>query len=119
MVISALDATARMTVERRKPRDWRVWLLDLRGSLAPRVDRRLRGGKAFGNAAVDRAIVLDMQPRVTVDEGIEAVLLDRATAPDVRAGRVRADRGRPIRGHEGVPAGRLRSPLPFRHRAGG
>jgi hypothetical protein len=35
-------------------------------------------------AVVDRAIVLHMQPGVTVDDGAEAVLLDRATALDVR-----------------------------------
>ena len=35
-------------------------------------------------AVVDRAIVLHMQPDVTVDDGVEAVLLDRATALDVR-----------------------------------
>ena len=35
-------------------------------------------------AVVDRAIVLHMQPGVTIDDGVEAVLLDRATALDVR-----------------------------------
>jgi hypothetical protein len=33
---------------------------------------------------VDRAIVLHMQPRVTLAHGVESVLLDRATAIDVR-----------------------------------
>jgi hypothetical protein len=33
---------------------------------------------------VDRAIVLHMQPNVTLADGVEAVLLDRATAIDVR-----------------------------------
>jgi hypothetical protein len=33
---------------------------------------------------VDRAIVLHMQPGVTLADGVEAVLLDRATAIDVR-----------------------------------
>jgi HD superfamily phosphodiesterase len=34
--------------------------------------------------AVERAIVLHMQPSVTLDDGPEAVLLDRATSIDVR-----------------------------------
>ncbi len=33
---------------------------------------------------VDRAIVLHMQPTVTLDDGVESVLLDRATGLDVR-----------------------------------
>jgi len=33
---------------------------------------------------VDRAIVLHMQPSVTLEDGVEAVLLDRATGLDVR-----------------------------------
>jgi len=33
---------------------------------------------------VERAIVLHMQPSVTLDDGVEAVLLDRATSLDVR-----------------------------------
>jgi hypothetical protein len=33
---------------------------------------------------VDRAIVLHMQPSVTLDDGVESVLLDRATGLDVR-----------------------------------
>jgi hypothetical protein len=33
---------------------------------------------------VERAIVLHMQPTVTLDDGVEAVLLDRATSVDVR-----------------------------------
>ena len=35
-------------------------------------------------ARVERAIVLHMQPSVTRDDGVEAVLLDRATGLDVR-----------------------------------
>ena len=46
---------------------------------------------------VERAIVLHMQPSVTLDDGVESVLLDRATGLDVRGAgfelvdRVRAD----------------------------
>jgi hypothetical protein len=44
-----------------------------------------RQGLAPATAAVvERAIVLHMQPGVTLDDGVEAVLLDRATAMDVR-----------------------------------
>ena len=35
-------------------------------------------------ARVERAIVLHMRPSVTLDDGVEAVLLDRATGLDVR-----------------------------------
>jgi hypothetical protein len=35
-------------------------------------------------AHVDRAIVLHMQPSVTLDDGVESLLLDRATGLDVR-----------------------------------
>jgi hypothetical protein len=44
-----------------------------------------RAGLPAADAArVDRAIVLHMQPSVSLDDGVEAVLLDRATALDVR-----------------------------------
>ena len=44
-----------------------------------------RAGLPAADAArVDRAIVLHMQPAVTLDDGVEAVLLDRATGLDVR-----------------------------------
>jgi len=44
-----------------------------------------RAGLPVADAArVDRAIVLPMQPSVTLDDGVEAVLLDRATGLDVR-----------------------------------
>ena len=45
---------------------------------------------------VARAIVLHMQPSVTMDDGVEAVLLDRATSLDVRgAGYALVDAVRP------------------------
>jgi len=53
------------------------------GAFARRFLER-EGLPATRAAAVDRAIVLHMQPEVTIDDGIEAVLLDRATALDVR-----------------------------------
>ena len=44
-----------------------------------------RAGMAAADAEkVDRAIVLHMRPGVTLADGVEAVLLDRATAVDVR-----------------------------------
>lgn len=44
-----------------------------------------RAGMAADEAGrVDRAIVLHMQPGVTLDDGVESVLLDRATGLDVR-----------------------------------
>ena len=44
-----------------------------------------RAGLPAADAArVDRAIVLHMQAAVTLDDGVEAVLLDRATGLDVR-----------------------------------
>ena len=51
------------------------------------IARRLleRAGMPAGDAArVARAIVLHMAPDVTLDDGVEAVLLDRATGLDVR-----------------------------------
>lgn len=53
------------------------------GAFARRFLERA-GLPASRAAVVDRAIVLHMQPGVTLDDGIEAVLLDRATALDVR-----------------------------------
>lgn len=45
----------------------------------------LRAGMPAADAdQVARAIVLHMAPRVTLDDGAESVLLDRATAVDVR-----------------------------------
>jgi len=45
----------------------------------------VRAGLGAGEAErVDRAIVLHMQPGVTLDDGVEPVLLDRATGLDVR-----------------------------------
>ena len=64
---------------------------------------------------VDRAIVLHMQPSVTLDDGVESVLLDRATGLDVRGAgfelvdAVRADVVREY------PTRRLRPPLPRGH----
>jgi hypothetical protein len=44
-----------------------------------------RAGLPVADAArVESAIVLHMQPSVTLDDGVEAVLLDRATGLDVR-----------------------------------
>ena len=51
------------------------------------IARRLleRRGMAAGDAErVAIAIILHMQPSVTLDDGVEAVLLDRATSLDVR-----------------------------------
>jgi hypothetical protein len=53
------------------------------GAFARRFLERA-GLPATKAATVDRAIVLHMQPGVTTDDGVEAVLLDRATALDVR-----------------------------------
>jgi len=49
--------------------------------------RRWLERHGLGDEAADRvaiAIILHMQPGVTLDDGVEAVLLDRATAVDVR-----------------------------------
>ena len=56
-----------------------------------------RHGLPAGSAdIVARAIVLHMQPSVTMDDGVEAVLLDRATSLDVRgAGYALVDAVRP------------------------
>ena len=43
-----------------------------------------RGLRAETTDVVARAIVLHMQPSVSMDDGVEAVLLDRATSLDVR-----------------------------------
>lgn len=51
------------------------------------IARRFLEGNGMTPAAADRAaiaIILHMQPAVTLSDGIEAVLLDRATAVDVR-----------------------------------
>jgi hypothetical protein len=51
------------------------------------IARRLLEGWGMPSAAADRvaiAIILHMQPSVTLDDGVESVLLDRATAIDVR-----------------------------------
>jgi HD superfamily phosphodiesterase len=53
------------------------------GSFARRFLERA-GMPAADAAQVDRAIVLHMQPGVTLADGVEALLLDRATAVDVR-----------------------------------
>jgi len=50
---------------------------------ARRFARRL-GMSSAGCDAVARAIVLHMAPGVTLDDGVESVLLDRATGLDVR-----------------------------------
>ena len=53
------------------------------GEIARRILER--AGMPAGDAArVARAIVLHMAPDVTLDDGVEAVLLDRATGLDVR-----------------------------------
>ena len=66
---------------------------------------------------VARAIVLHMAPSVTVDDGVEAVLLDRATALDVRGVRVRIRRRRRPEVICAFPRRASRSPLPRRDRA--
>ena len=51
------------------------------------IARRFLEARGVPSATADvvaRAIVLHMAPSVTVDDGVEAVLLDRATALDVR-----------------------------------
>ena len=51
------------------------------------IARRLLEGWGMPFSAADRvaiAIILHMQPSVTLDDGVEAVLLDRATSIDVR-----------------------------------
>ena len=63
----------------------------------------MRAGLPAGDAErVDRAIVLHMQPGVTLADGVEAVLLDRATAIDVRGtefGLIDAVRAAVVRAH--------------------
>jgi hypothetical protein len=49
--------------------------------------RRFLGRAGLGEDAADRvaiAIILHMRPAVTLDDGVESVLLDRSTALDVR-----------------------------------
>jgi hypothetical protein len=51
------------------------------------IARRFLERRGMSAAAADRvaiAIILHMQPGVTLDDGVEAVLLDRATGLDVR-----------------------------------
>jgi hypothetical protein len=51
------------------------------------VARRFLVGRGMDRAAAERAamaVVLHMQPGVTLDDGVESVLLDRATGLDVR-----------------------------------
>ena len=68
---------------------------------------------------VATAIVLHMAPSVTLDDGVEALLLDRATGLDVRGRRVRPRRRRAAGRHARVPAWSVRPPLPRRHPARG
>jgi hypothetical protein len=52
------------------------------------IARRFLMGAGMDPGAADRAakaIVLHMRPSVTLDDGVESVLLDRATSVDVRA----------------------------------
>jgi hypothetical protein len=53
------------------------------GRIARRFVER-RGLSVAEAGIVERAIVLHMQPSVSLDDGVEAVLLDRATGLDVR-----------------------------------
>jgi hypothetical protein len=51
------------------------------------IARRFLERAGMSSEAVDRvaiAIILHMRPSVTLDDGVESVLLDRATAIDVR-----------------------------------
>lgn len=69
------------------------------GEIARRFLER-RGMSRADADVVARAIVLHMQPSVTLDDGVEAVLLDRATNLDVRGqgyGAVDAVRDRVVR----------------------
>ena len=71
--------------------------------------------------AADRsaiAIILHMQPGVTLDDGVEAVLLDAGTAIDVRGVDVGLDRARPRHGGTQATARGVRSPLPPRDPTG-
>jgi cyanamide hydratase family protein with HD domain len=55
--------------------------------------RRWLERHGLGEEAADRvaiAIILHMQPGVTLDDGVESVLLDRATAVDVRGAGIEA-----------------------------
>ena len=63
---------------------------------------------------VARAIVLHMQPGVTLEDGVESVLLDRATGLDVRGTEYRTRRGRSPSGRGGLPAARIRPAIPCR-----
>ena len=74
----------------------------------------------FGMAAdaADRAaiaIILHMQPAVTLDDGVEPVLLDRGTAIDVRGVDVDARRERPRNGDPEVPTRGVRPAFRERH----
>ncbi len=63
---------------------------------------------------VARAIVLHMRPTVTLDDGVEAVLLGRATGLDVLGGGFELVNATRAGGHERLPARGLRPPLPDR-----
>ena len=71
------------------------------GAFARRFTERA-GLPATEAKRVDRAIVLHMKPGVTLADGVESVLLDRATAIDVRGvdfGLIRAVRAGVMREH--------------------
>ena len=57
---------------------------EVEGGRAARRFLERAGLPAADAARVERAIVLHMQPSVTLDDGVEAILLDRATGLDVR-----------------------------------
>lgn len=66
----------------RIPRNTRCFEVE-GGEIARRFSER-NGMSAADAARVATAIVMHMQPSVTLDDGIESVLLDRATSIDVR-----------------------------------
>ena len=66
----------------RTPRNSRCF--EVEGAEIARRFLERRGMTALAADAVATAIVLHMQPSVAMEDGIEAVLLDRATGLDVR-----------------------------------
>ena len=86
--------------------------------------RRFLEGRRDGSAeAADRAaiaIILHMQPGVTLDDGVEAVLLDRANVARCPRRRVSSSSSASApRSLRKYPRGRVRSALPARHRPRG
>ncbi len=86
------------------------------------IARRFLEGEGMAPETAERvavAIILHMQPSVTLEDGVESVLLDRATSIDVRGADYAPDRGDQVGRHGGLPAPGVRPALPRRHPAGG